>query len=397
MTGVQNSKGTANYTYKPDGLRHSKDVNGTVTIHVWEGQDIGLELDGNGKVLDRYIRGAGLIKSDKGGWYLFNAHGDVVQLTDGSGNVIHTYDYDAFGNEKDADGNDSNPFRYCGEYYDDETGDVYLRARYYDPEVGRFGSEDPMFDGINWYVYGNGNPVFFKDPTGYWAAGDEKLPQWAQDAIMGYTDRYNSANSKNARNSAHKGAESVRAFIKAGLYTSRKGWGAKPSKPGLEAITGDRKDYYDTIVFHHSNRPQDEDIKSTQRFFFRRDGNFADIGYHFVVGNDGMVYEGRSLEYVGAHVDLGNTGKIGISVMGNFEPTDNRIANRIQGAAPTKPTNAQINSAKQMALFLDAAYNINTIGGHKNFADKDYTDCPGSDLSLPLMPVYKLYTRRQLE
>ena len=64
------------------------------------------------------------------------------------------------------DGNDNNPFRYSGEYTDGETGMIYLRARYYDPGLGRFISEDPIKDGMNWYVYCNGNPVNRWDPSG---------------------------------------------------------------------------------------------------------------------------------------------------------------------------------------------------------------------------------------
>jgi len=71
-------------------------------------------------------------------------------LTDSAGNVIINYDYDAFGNEKNLDANDTNPFRYCGEYFDTETGNIYLRARYYAPNVGRFISEDPIRYGTNW-------------------------------------------------------------------------------------------------------------------------------------------------------------------------------------------------------------------------------------------------------
>lgn len=52
-----------------------------------------------------------------------------------------------------------NPFRYGGEYADSETGSIYLRARYYDPNSGRFISEDPIKDGYNWYVYAGNNPV----------------------------------------------------------------------------------------------------------------------------------------------------------------------------------------------------------------------------------------------
>jgi len=99
-----------------------------------------------------------------------NAHGDVVQLTYTNGNVEKYYDYDAFGNELNPAQYDPNPFRYCGEYHDDETGTIYLRARHYDPRIGRFTSQDPINHGLNWYTYANNNPVMFVDPTGHMAA-----------------------------------------------------------------------------------------------------------------------------------------------------------------------------------------------------------------------------------
>jgi RHS repeat-associated protein len=67
---------------------------------------------------------------------------------------------------QDADPTDGNPYRYCGQYHDVESGYVYLRARYYDPAIGRFVSEDPAFDGHNWYVYCANNPVMYVDPSG---------------------------------------------------------------------------------------------------------------------------------------------------------------------------------------------------------------------------------------
>lgn len=103
-------------------------------------------------------------------YYIFNGHGDVVQLTNNSGNVIKDYDYDAFGNEKNPDLNDTNVFRYCGEYFDKETGTYYLRARYYDPATSRMLSEDPIRAGLNWYSYCDNNPVLFCDPNGLEAA-----------------------------------------------------------------------------------------------------------------------------------------------------------------------------------------------------------------------------------
>ena len=60
----------------------------------------------------------------------------------------------------------TDPMRYCGEYQDYESGLIYLRARYYNPQLGRFINEDPIKDGLNWYVYCNNNPVNFVDPSG---------------------------------------------------------------------------------------------------------------------------------------------------------------------------------------------------------------------------------------
>ena len=61
---------------------------------------------------------------------------------------------------------DMNPFRYAGEYTDAETGYQYLRARYYDANVGRFLTEDPIGNGSNWYIYCDNNPISLVDPSG---------------------------------------------------------------------------------------------------------------------------------------------------------------------------------------------------------------------------------------
>ena len=103
-------------------------------------------------------------------------------MTDASGNVIKNYDYDAFGNEKNPDPNDTNVFRYSGEYFDKETGTIYLRARYYDPGIGRFTSEDSVWSSkiklangqeiddslsLNLYTYCGNNPTILVDPSGH--------------------------------------------------------------------------------------------------------------------------------------------------------------------------------------------------------------------------------------
>ncbi len=166
------------FAYDAEGLRTSKTVNGEKTVFVWDGDQLVLELTESGKVRKRYIRGNDLVYADKGTdtekqYYVTDPHGNVVQLTDESGKVTKTYEYDSFGNEVKPEGKDDNPFRYCGEYYDKETGEVYLRARYYQPAAGRFltrdiytGEEDEPLS-LHLYTYCGNDGVNSVDPSGH--------------------------------------------------------------------------------------------------------------------------------------------------------------------------------------------------------------------------------------
>ena len=188
MTSYDDGEVYAEYTYNADNMRQSKTVDSVTTEHVWIGSNIALDIVGSDVI--SYISS---IKSDYG-WYVFNAHGDVVQLCDGFGEIIRDYDYDPFGNAlHDEDSADENPYRFCGEYYDAESGYVYLRARYYDSSVGRFISEDPALDGYNWYVYCGGNPIGRWDPSGKsWKSMAKSFGAGFRDHFAG---RWNSAKS----------------------------------------------------------------------------------------------------------------------------------------------------------------------------------------------------------
>ena len=89
-------------------------------------------------------------------------------MIDASGKVLNSYQYDAFGNTMSYAETVANRFRYAGEQFDTITGQYYLRARYYDPQVGRFTQEDTYRgDGLNLYAYVANNPVKYVDPSGH--------------------------------------------------------------------------------------------------------------------------------------------------------------------------------------------------------------------------------------
>ncbi len=143
------------YTYDGDGMRLTK-TNGEKTInYINDGMYVSGEVSGESVV--KYTYGRSLISIDNNGtmgYYHTDEHGNVRQVTDSKGNTLASYEYDAFGQETGTAADYYNPMRYCGEYRDEETGLIYLRARYYDSGIGRFISEDPHWNMDN-MIYGD--------------------------------------------------------------------------------------------------------------------------------------------------------------------------------------------------------------------------------------------------
>ncbi len=102
---------------------------------------------------------------------VYDAHGNTVALLKRSGGgylVSDRKSYDPWGNLRKGDMATPKQ-RYggnLGHITDDESSHVYMRARYYEPWRGRFISEDPARDGLNWQIYANNAPTVFADPSG---------------------------------------------------------------------------------------------------------------------------------------------------------------------------------------------------------------------------------------
>ena len=154
--------------------------NGETTRYYWDGSNIAAEarvVGGTATFKARYIRGRGPVaRQDEQGiaYYVQNGHGDVVNLVDATGTTkLNTYEYDIFGNIVSQNETIRQPFKYSGEFWDDSSKLQYLRARWYDPSIGRFISED-TYEGditnplsLNLYTYALNNPMKYWDPTGH--------------------------------------------------------------------------------------------------------------------------------------------------------------------------------------------------------------------------------------
>ncbi len=100
--------------------------------------------------------------------YHCDEQGSTAYMTRPDGGVENSYRYDAFGNLLERKETVPNRILYTGQQYDQETGQYYLRARYYNPVVGRFLQEDTYHgDGLNLYAYCANNPVVYYDPSGH--------------------------------------------------------------------------------------------------------------------------------------------------------------------------------------------------------------------------------------
>ncbi|WP_019909770.1 RHS repeat-associated core domain-containing protein [Paenibacillus sp. HW567] len=192
LTSVTKAGSTTSFEYYADGLRYAKTTGNSKTQvnYNLNGQVIAEEKVTNGSFVEQasFVRGDRvLVKKDKKAsadyYYLYNGHGDVVQIVNTSGAVVNAYTYDEWGNITSQVEGTSNSFKYAGESYDPETGLYYLRARYYDPSIGRFLNEDTYEGQIdnpltqNLYTYVGNNPLIFSDPSGHSMESDHVLPQ----------------------------------------------------------------------------------------------------------------------------------------------------------------------------------------------------------------------------
>lgn len=150
---------TAEYKYDPFGRRIEKKVTEggatTITRFVYDNEDIILEYDGSGNTGNRYVHGPGIdeplavINGKNTYYYHADGLGSIVALTDSTGKVQQTYEYDSFGNLKDQKNKVKQPYTFTGREWDRESGLYHNRVRNWDPKTGRWLQFDPILHPAN--------------------------------------------------------------------------------------------------------------------------------------------------------------------------------------------------------------------------------------------------------
>ena len=159
--------------YDAEGLRHEMEENGRLVRFIFHKGEAVAEQEENSNVI-RLIRGSELIarSSDSESartyyHYASDEMGSTTHIVDESGNVQNRYAYDAWGKIEVKEEAVPNRFTYYGQQIDPITQQYYLRARFYNPVIGRFTQEDTYRgDGLNLYAYCANNPVYYVDPSG---------------------------------------------------------------------------------------------------------------------------------------------------------------------------------------------------------------------------------------
>lgn len=173
------SGGTDNFKYDPFGRRIQKSFTQgsttTTTNYLYDGANLIEEVDNNGNILARYTQLSreldqplAMLRSSATTFYEQDGLLSVTSLSGQSGTLANTYNYDSFGKLIASTGTITNPFQYTGREFDSETGIYEYRARYYDQNIGRFLSEDPISfqGGVNFYRYAGNDVINATDPLG---------------------------------------------------------------------------------------------------------------------------------------------------------------------------------------------------------------------------------------
>jgi hypothetical protein len=162
-------------------------------------------------------------------------------------------------------------------------------------------------------------------------------------------------------------SEDLQGLAADGVVVTRSGWGARARSCGPRH-TPNRLTIHHTVTPNNDSMSMPARMRQIQNYHINTQG-WCDIGYHFLIGQDGKVYQGRMENIVGAHAASANTNNVGISFIGTF--------------TSRAPSDAMLNAAARIMKAMSRTYGISLnrdkVKGHRQVGTTS-TACPGQAL-----------------
>jgi hypothetical protein len=273
-----------------------------------------------------------------------------------------------------------------------------MGARWYDAEIGHFISADTIIPepgnalAIDRFAYAYNNPLKYTDPSGNWPRNPmiDGLGGTPEGAKCNFRGCWESGVPLDIVSRSSWGAYEPGSYgLQDGGIHSEGLYDSDTNRSGYKTYPGDLTETLDTIIIHHEGDDETYDVLGVQRK--EMDSGFYDIGYHFIVGPDGTIYEGRDIGVRGNHA-YPNSGRIGILWLGDFNPgydiSDPRYGQTDPNDDKSGPTVAQFQATVDLIVDLDSQYGIDNIYGHREAPHTNPTACPG-DYAMPFVEILK--------
>lgn len=191
----ENATTLGQFFYDYQGMRVAKTGDQGLVRYTYDDDSVLLQTDGAGSTLAKYEYGPDRLLSlnhatEGRQYYHFDALGSTVNLTKPDASIQARYQYDAWGNFRSESGTSFNKFAFTGHEKDTETNLYYFKARYYDPDTGRFLSQDPYLGeagtppSLHRYLYAYGNPSVYVDLNGYSNSFVDEIVDKANDIVV---------------------------------------------------------------------------------------------------------------------------------------------------------------------------------------------------------------------
>jgi hypothetical protein len=162
-------------------------------------------------------------------------------------------------------------------------------------------------------------------------------------------------------------SENLQGLAADGIVVTRSAWGARSRNCGPRH-SPNRLTVHHTVTPNNDSMSMPARMRQIQNFHINSRG-WCDIGYHFLIGQDGRVYQGRVENILGAHAAGANTNNVGISFIGTF--------------TSAAPSDAMMGAAARIMNAMSRTYGIaldrNKVQGHRQVGSTD-TSCPGDAL-----------------